>query len=53
MSNSGKTLVIHTVGSNNPNVDGKDAARTIALSKGELKVNNPNPTSGGAHVRAV
>lgn len=53
VTNGGKTLAIHVIGSQNPSVDGKDAPRTIALSKGELKVSNPNPSIGGAHVEAV
>lgn len=53
VTNGGKTLVLHLVGSNNPSADGKDVPRAVTLSKGELKENNPNTAVASGHAEAV
>lgn len=53
VSNGGKTLVRHIVGSQNPSADGKDLPLTITLANDEMKVSNSNPTVGTAHVESV
>jgi len=42
-----KTLSVHQEANIFPNDDGLDVKRTIALAGDELKVTNPNPSSGG------
>jgi len=42
-----KTLTVHQEANIFPNDDGLDVKRTIALAGDELKVTNPNPSSGG------
>ena len=42
-----KTLSVHQEANIFPNDDGLDVKRTIALTGDELKVTNPNPSSGG------
>ena len=42
-----KTLSVHQEANIFPNDDGLDLKRTIALAGDELKVTNPNPSSGG------
>jgi hypothetical protein len=42
-----KTLTVHQEANIFPNDDGLDVKRTIALVGDELKMTNPNPSSGG------
>ena len=53
VTNGGKTLVLHIVGSQNSSANGKDLPRQITLTKDELKVRNSNPTTGGARAELV
>lgn len=53
VTNGGNTLVLHTVGSQNPSVDGKDVSRQITLANDELKVSNSTPTTGSGHAESV
>lgn len=54
VTDGGKSLVLHIIGSQNPSADGKDIPRQITLVKDELKVSNSNPTTaGGGHVESV
>ncbi len=53
VTNGGKTLVRHIVGSQEPSADGKDFPLAITLANDELKVSNSKPTIGTAHVESV
>lgn len=53
VTNGGKTLVRHIVGSQEPSADGKDFPLAITLANDELKVSNSKPTIGSAHVESV
>lgn len=53
VTNGGKTLVRHIVGSQEPSADGKDFPLAITLANDELKVSNPKPTIGTAQVESV
>lgn len=53
VTGGGQTLVRHIVGSQNPSANGKDLSLKITLANDELKVSNPNPTTGGTRVESV
>lgn len=48
VTDGGKTLVIHYIGSNQPKLDGTDSKRGIvSLANDEIKLHNPNTVSAG------
>jgi len=48
VTDGGKTLVIHYIGSNQPKLDGTDSKREIiSLTNVEFKLHNPNTVSAG------
>lgn len=53
LTDGGRTLVLHLIGSQNLAAIGKDLPRRISLQNDKLKVANPHPTGGAARVEAV
>jgi hypothetical protein len=48
VTDGGKTLVIHYIGSNQPKNDGTDSKRDlISLTNDQIKLHNPNTTGTG------
>jgi hypothetical protein len=48
-SNKEQTVNVHIEGSTFPNWDGQDQKRVMIVSGDELKITNPNATTGGTN----